>query len=223
MSGQPFRRYRDLSVEARLDLADGIVAAYGTNADFRAGLDDTAEQPADMAAIIADLTAATADARTADDDQADAQVDEDVASAALKAAVAEAERTYDDVYQRAVAAGRHDPELAAALDFTPRETKRPKRLAQMKQFLDAAEARLHALRAYGVTDARMAAARAARDDAHTKSEAYTLDDVEAQDSTATRDTGMGPLDAVVRDLQARGRIAFRDRPQLLEILGLRPQ
>ena len=222
MPAGPFRRYDDRSLEARLDVVAGIVTAYAENAAFKAGLDDTVEKPEDMAAIIATLASDAATVAKGDDDQATAYSVERAASAALKLAMPAAEAAYADVYDRAEAAGAEDPELAAALDFSPKEENRQKRLQQMKQFLDLAEAHLAKLKGYGVTAARIEAAREARAAAEAASKAYGQRDIDAQQSTSVRDALMLPVDARVRDLQRRGKVGFRDQPQLLEILGLRP-
>lgn len=46
---------------------------------------------------------------------------------------------------------------------------------------------------------------------------------EAQDATDARDRLFEPLDALYRDFLARAEAVLRDRPQLLELLGVRPR
>ncbi len=212
------RSYLRCSVESRLDTARNIVTAWGENADFESGMAKAGAKDTHIAA----LSAAIAPAAAADDAQAALYRVERTAAAVLKTKMAAAEKAYAVVYDRDEAAGRMDPELAAALDFSPAERNRSKRLAQMAQALARAEVHAAALGEYGLEPTHISAARTARNDAFTASQTWERRRIEAEDGTHAVAAAMKPMDKIVRDLQERGKIAFEDQPQLLEILGLGP-
>ena len=161
-------------------------------------------------------------ALAADGVQAAAQRAKKEASERLKALMPATETAYDEVFRRAAAAGRTNLALKAALDVGARETNRTKRVAQMRQFLDAADGERVALDGYGTTDAMFAEARAALGVAEKASDVYARLKKEAEDATRLRDDLMEPLDEAMRDVQERGRAGMPGQPDLLELLGLPP-
>jgi hypothetical protein len=214
----PTRSYINRPIEHRLEIADMIVDTHTENEAFRDGLTLVGVAPERITA----LSEAAAAARVADDAQAALYSTAREQYARVRATLAASERAYAEVQDRSHAAGRLDPDLKAALDFGPKEQNRTKRLAQKRQFLEAATTHQADLAPYGLTADHLTAAKDARDTAHQTSQEWTRRNVDAQDATQQRDALMVPLDAIVRDLQERGRIAFRDQPQFLEFLGLGP-
>ena len=216
---RPDLTYLQRPVAHRLSVPRALLEEhYPNNAALRAGLAGGGVTQKLLDALREVLDPALA----ADGVQAAAQKAAKQASEVLKGLMPAAEAAYDEVFRRAAAAGRTNATLRAALDVGARETNRTKRVAQMRQFLDAADGERVALDGYGTTDAMFAEARTALGVAEKASDVYARLKKEAEDATRLRDDLMEPLDEAMRDVQERGRAGMPGQPDLLELLGLPP-
>ena len=219
-SPAPSRRtYLQRPFDERLLVAENLVAAVRANADLRDALATVGVTPA----MIDGLDDALAPVRDAVGAQTRAAADARAASDAQRAALTAAESAHEAVALRARAALRSDLPMRRALGFDRKAPRQAARLAQMRQTYDAAPAHIDRLASYGVTEALLTAGRTALDAA----EAAVLDADRkaalAQVATDARDRAMHPVDQTVRDVQERAKAALTGRPQLLELVGLRPR
>lgn len=215
---RPRRTYLDSSVENRLSVPATVIAAYASTAEFREALAKGGVKQKQIDTLGALLAPAVAE----DDAQAAAGRANGVASAVLDEAMEAAEAAFAEISKRGTAAGRRDPEVRAALKVGRREKGRVKRLAQMRQYLNAADSRQAVLEGYGAEPVHFVAARATLAAAEAAATAWVTADKVAEDATKKRDKMMVPLDEEMRDVQERGRAGASDRPDFLELLGLPP-
>ncbi len=213
------RTYLQRPFDERLAIAEGVGAAYATNAELKAALATVGVTDA----MVDDLRDALGPVRAAVAAQTRAYVAARAASDAQDAVLAAAEAAHADPATRTQAAFRTDIATRRALGVDRKATRQQARLAQMQQlYAGAAEHTAH-LATYGVTPAMLDAGRTALGAAEAAVQLADQRAAEAQHATAQRDAAMAPADALVRDLQERAKAALRDRPQLLELLGLRPR
>ena len=219
-SPTPARRtYLQRPFAERLLVAENLVAAIGEHAELRDALATAGVTPAMTTALGAALTPVHAAVAAHTRATADARAATEAQNAALTAA----DEAYEAVSLRSRAALRSEPELRRALGLGTKASTQAARLAQMRQMYDAAPDHMARLASYGLTADLLTTGSAALDAATAAVLDADRHAAAAQDATAARDLAMAPVDAAVRDIQERAKAALTGRPQLLELVGLRPR
>lgn len=215
----PTLPYLRRPIPERIKDVQQAIEAYADHKDLREALADKNVRQdridaldALLQPVLAALTAQTA-----------ADVAQGKTRAAQPVAVAEAERTYAVVADIGNAAFRKNPAARTALALGARKDRQTDRFDQMRTLYDGAPAYDAELTDYGLKPDDLADARRALAAAELAVRDADRRDAEAQDATDARDLPLAPLDAAFRDFLERAETALKGRPQLLELLGLRPR
>lgn len=146
------------------------------------------------------------------------------ATAARDAAWDVAEKSYTRLLKIARMALASVPTSAQALGM---DGQRKKSLtgwmAQARQFYDGLAKHpeyLARLGSFGITAAKVAAARADLDALDAASSTQHTEQVEAQDATAKRDAALDAADTWMEEFVVVFKVALEDSPQLIETLGV---
>jgi hypothetical protein len=213
------RNYHALPLAERLEEAHRIIGVLETHAEIQAGL---APFEYDAAKFTEGRTLVDA-ALQEFDDQIQAYGSKKQASARKTRAFQDATEEWQRLAGIAEIVYRDEPETLDALGTRNFPRRQAQQLGRFRQFSTAARAPEHAARLApkGVDEDALTAFDALVTAADTADHTAGNTRAAAQTSTEGRDDEADDIDAYIRDVQDFGRIAFEDRPQLLEYLGIR--
>lgn len=204
----------------RLALTATLFASVAEDADLRAALETVGYDASRIDAGRALLSAAQA----AHDASVAAAGRQREATEAQKAAYSTARERFTPLLAQARVGFRVQPATLAALGAKGGvQRSAAPFIAQGRQFTQAAADadRAAVLARVGVTPQHLSDLTATLDAFEQARQAADARQAEAQDATAARRAALNALDAYLRDLRALARVALRQRPQLLEKLGIR--
>lgn len=139
----------------------------------------------------------------------------------LAANQAEAQRMYHEQVALARLAFKNDRGMQMKLEIVgPRKRSKDGWLAQAMTFYGKTDEMATAMAGYGVSQETLQQTKAMVEALATTRQQQLRSISEAQDATEQRDIALRAMNAWMRDFRAAARVALKDNPQWLEMLGM---